>query len=207
VIHDGYLVSDTLAHTGERIWPNLPFTPSMRRRFEAGDGPRLMLRRDLVNGATIAFRADLRPFLLPIPACWVHDAWIGLLAAALGETRTVPKPLILYRLHGEQQIGTSRRTWRRQVRFLGRMGEDYFANQCDRFNCLWAHLRVIEAHLRDRSFVQDAAAKLGLVLRQREMRRLGRLRRVELALDLLFRGSYHRYARGLRSFVADALAR
>jgi hypothetical protein len=51
------------------------------------------------------FRAGLRDRFLPIPAGWIHDEWITLIAAAFSDLRPIDQPLIRYRIHDSQQVG------------------------------------------------------------------------------------------------------
>jgi glycosyltransferase involved in cell wall biosynthesis len=203
VFSDGYVVDESLVNHGERIWPNLPFTPRMRRRFRAGQGLPLLLRSNFVNGAATAICREHLHLLLPIPSCWVHDAWLGLLACALGEVRTIPEPLILYRRHAGQQLSMQPRTWRRPLRFLGRMNRDYFVRQQQCFTTLVERLQELRPQLRDDSVLEAARERLCLADAQVRMRDVNRLQRLGLTLRELLSGRYHRRARGFRSFVAD----
>ena len=76
-----------------------------RRRIHAGQGFRVLLRRSLATGATMALRRGLLADALPFPAGWVHDEWLAIIAAALGSFDCIEQPLIDYRQHGENQIG------------------------------------------------------------------------------------------------------
>jgi glycosyltransferase involved in cell wall biosynthesis len=70
----------------------------------------LLLRRNLVTGATAAFRRELVAAASPFPAAWVHDEWLAIIAASKGRIRPEPRRLIRYRQHGRNQIGATRRT-------------------------------------------------------------------------------------------------
>ncbi len=56
------------------IWP--PFTKRRKRRLRQGEAFKVLVRNRPALGCTIAFRKDLRVFLLPITAEFSHDAWI-----------------------------------------------------------------------------------------------------------------------------------
>lgn len=52
-------------------------------------------------GAGMAFRADLKELILPIPAnVPMHDMWIGLLGDHYGRVQFIPEQLVYYRRHG-----------------------------------------------------------------------------------------------------------
>jgi len=79
-----------LAH----IQKDLPFTAQL-----AGTNP--------VTGCLSLFRAGILEGALPIPpAVGVHDAWIALLAARRGGIQSIDAPVIQYRLHDANAVGT-----------------------------------------------------------------------------------------------------
>jgi hypothetical protein len=62
-----------------------------------------------ILGCTQAFRASLKPLLLPVPSEWRgHDTWIGLMGYILGEVRCPPEPLNYYRLHKHSTSGNQK---------------------------------------------------------------------------------------------------
>ncbi len=65
----------------------------------------------LLNGSSILFNRSARDFLLAEEAMIaqsgiVYDYWLCLYAALLGEVRLVETPLMLYRIHGSNTVGT-----------------------------------------------------------------------------------------------------
>jgi GT2 family glycosyltransferase len=69
---------------------------------------RLLVENVVAGCAAMANRALVEK-CLPIPAdAMMHDWWIALAAAALGRLESVPEPLVLYRQHAANRIGTKR---------------------------------------------------------------------------------------------------
>jgi glycosyltransferase involved in cell wall biosynthesis len=53
-----------------------------------------------IQGCSLAFRADLKPYILPFPKNVVaHDSWIGIVSAVAGKIYFHNKPLVRYRRH------------------------------------------------------------------------------------------------------------
>jgi hypothetical protein len=181
------------------------FAPRMRREFEAGGGPRHLLRYNVVTGAAAAFRADLRDILLPIPADWVHDGWIGFLAAATTAVRPLPDPLVLYRQHAGQQIGAPPLTLWRQVQTARRVDAAYFAKFARCYEALAERLEAIRGRLRDPGLVGAARARAALDRVRQRMREGPRLARVRPAAREWLNGNYARFAQGYKAFAADVL--
>lgn len=208
VICDGWLCGPDLQRTALRAWPNIPFTTAMQTRFNRGDGPRLMLRYNVVTGAGAAFRADLRDIVLPIPPSWVHDGWIGFLAAAVADARALPDPLFDYRQHASQQIGIQKLSLWRQIRTAYyRLDRPYFDLLTEGFEALAARLGQFPGRLRDSELLTWANDKARHCAVRRDMRGSPRWRRVVDATRELAAGRYHRFGLGLKAFAVDVLMR
>ncbi len=117
VFSDSLIVDEMLRPTGYTMWQSIKFTPGQRRQFEQGKQLALLLKRNVVTGAAIAFRAGLKSIVLPIPDESIHDEWIALLASSLGMYGVlIEEPLIQYRQHPQQLIGGLRFSFVEQVK-------------------------------------------------------------------------------------------
>ena len=79
-----------------------------------GDAFSVLIRRNLVTGAATMVRRELALRAMPFPEQWVHDEWLGIIAAAFGGVRLLDRELIDYRQHGANQIGVAEPTLRRK---------------------------------------------------------------------------------------------
>ena len=100
----------------------------------------LLLRRNLVTGATVMFRRELLEAARPFPDEWVHDEWLAILAAAIGRLAVDSDPRIDYRQHGANEIGVRAPTVRYRI---GRMLEP----RGDRYRVLARRARVLAERL------------------------------------------------------------
>lgn len=105
VFCDAELISDKNLPLGVRLWDSINFSPEDRQKFNSGEEVPMLLKRNVVTGATLMFRAGLRPSLTPIPPLWVHDGWIAWMTALYSRLRMIEEPLVQYRIHAGQQIG------------------------------------------------------------------------------------------------------
>ena len=114
VFSDAVLTDDELRPIGLRLWTET-FRPADRRKFASGHALDVLLQYNVVTGATIAFRSALRPAIMPIPQLteFIHDGWIGLVAALCSHIRFIREPLIKYRQHSGQQLGAGQ--WKTQA--------------------------------------------------------------------------------------------
>lgn len=104
---DAEVVDDKLQPLGYRLWECSMLGPKERRLLFGGQAFELLLVRNLVTGATMAFRAGYRDIILPIPLglrLW-HDGWIAVNIAAVAEVALIDEPLIKYRQHPGQLLG------------------------------------------------------------------------------------------------------
>lgn len=103
---DGWCIDDTGAVTGRSLWDGVHFSMTERSRFEGGKELEVLLRRNVVTGATLTFRAGLLPALNPGPEM-PHDHWISVAVAVRSLVVPIRDPLIKYRLHDSNTIGLS----------------------------------------------------------------------------------------------------
>lgn len=107
---DARLVDADGAPLGLTLLDALEATAAERAGLASADALRVLLRRNLVTGATVMIRRSLLEAAAPFPQSWVHDEWLAVIAAAVGRVRLLPQPLIDYRQHGANQIGARRPT-------------------------------------------------------------------------------------------------
>jgi glycosyltransferase involved in cell wall biosynthesis len=109
VFSDALIVDEMLRPIGYSMWQSIRFTQRQRRQFEQGKQPEILLKHNVVTGATMALRAGLKSIILPIPEEAIHDEWIALLASSIGMYGVfIEEPLVQYRQHSRQLIGGRR---------------------------------------------------------------------------------------------------
>jgi hypothetical protein len=47
----------------------------------------------------MTFRAELCPFILPIPVNWIHDGWIAFIIGAMAKVGLLDRSTVKYRQH------------------------------------------------------------------------------------------------------------
>jgi hypothetical protein len=123
VFSDAVIVDELLRPMGYTMWQSIEFIRGQRRQFEQGKQLAVLVKHNVVTGATMAFRAELKSIILPIPDEIIHDEWIALLATSLGMYGVlIEEPLIQYRQHPQQLIGSRRVSFVEQAKqaVLGR---------------------------------------------------------------------------------------
>lgn len=114
VFSDAELVDASSQAVGKRLWQLHKFEFREPDNLERMAAVRLLLKHDVVTGATLMFRACLRGWLLPIPELWVHDGWIAWMLVLYSRLSFIAEPLVRYRVHTGQQLGIGQASgWRR----------------------------------------------------------------------------------------------
>lgn len=175
------------------------------RRIHAGEGFRVLLRRSLATGATVALRRTLLGAALPFPDGWVHDEWLAIIAAALGGFECVERPLIDYRQHASNQIGMPDRDLAARWRDLVKPRAALIGLLMARSESLQQRLSGLGSRVPDAE-CERVAEKLRH-LRARSQMRGSSLRRFGNVLREMAGGRYRRHGTGWRSALRDLLRR
>jgi len=210
VFTDALVVDEALHPLGHRLSQCLRLSRRERQLLGRGRAFSLLLRGNIICGATTAFRAQFKPLVLPIATTgqivMLHDGWITLLIAAVADVAFIREPLILYRQHGRQQLGTCHRPtrlpFRRALKFAQRTGSSPYS--------AWARLFEL-IHERVSASSSDALCQASLRhleagirhLRRRENMPRRRLRRLPLILEELLTRRYDVYSNSVFSAIRD----
>ena len=196
---DARLIDADGAPLGLTLLDALEATRAERAGLAAGEALPVLLRRNLVTGATVMLRRSLLAQAAPFPAAWVHDEWLAVVAAATGRVRLLPEPLIDYRQHGANQIGARRPT---SADRLARLREP----RAERAARLAARTALLAE--RGRALGVSPAVQAQLDAKADHEARRARLPRARLArvpsvLAGALAGRYGRYSRGAKDALRD----
>ncbi len=205
VFSDAELIDDASAPIGKRLWDSILFMPRDRKRFQAASGIDVLLRCNVVTGATLMVRASLRSLFMPIPTTWVHDGWIALQTVFYAQLRSVEEPLIEYRIHANQQIGIKNSTHFLPPTLRERLEKGKREEPGNQL----AHAHELNQLAQWMSARKDARSEAALLAVRRTSRfyadRAGPYtsRLAHLASILRNTANYHRYEDGWRCLVRD----
>lgn len=186
--------------TGTTLLGSLRLGRGERRAIRAGRAVDVLLRRNVVTGATAAVTRELVDLARPFPESWVHDEWLAMMAAISGELILIDEPLIDYRVHASNQIGVDEPTAAARLRRAARPRADRYVHIHRKYADLLARLKGTPADaavmrlLRTKVAFEDARSRypaarwrrLLPILRQaRHYRRFSSQRLVDLGRDLL----------------------
>jgi glycosyltransferase involved in cell wall biosynthesis len=202
---DARLVDAELAPLGTSLFHALEVRPAELAAIGNGNAFDVLLRRNLVTGATTLFRKELLASALPFPEGWVHDEWLGAVAAATGRVDVLAEPLIDYRQHASNQIGARRPTLSEKIGKAFVERGDKHSARLRRAEALLDRLSALGAKVQPK-YVKAQRAK---VAHQRFRAELPRSRLARLGPVMLeaARGRYDRFGRGWHAVAQDLLER
>lgn len=208
---DSRLIDGDGRELGRRMFQTLEVSAAELAALHAGRGFDVLVRRNIVTGATAALRREVLAQALPIPdiehpelerSAWVHDEWLALIAAATGEIDCVEAPTMGYRQHGGNQIGA------RQRSLIERLGGG--KQRREHMQAMVAKLESLREHLQRNGLDVGAGKRAAIDARIAHLRL-----RLELPANFAQRwprvreewrqGRYLDYSAGLRSMVCDLL--
>lgn len=202
---DARLVDAQGADMGSTLFHALEVKPEELADIAAGRAFDVLLRRNLVTGATTMFRRSLLDAALPFPREWVHDEWLGAIGAATGRIDVLTEPLIDYRQHASNQIGARRLGAREKI---ARAFAPRGTRQVDRLRRAEALLGRLE-WLKERVAPGIVRAQQEKVAHQRFRAELPawRLARVLPVMLEALQGRYDRFDRRWQAIAQDLLER
>jgi hypothetical protein len=193
-----------LNYKNRHLWESISFNEKRRRNFAKGNAISLLLKRDVVTGATMAFDANFKNLILPIPEVWFHDAWISLLLAFTSNLCMIEKPLIKYRQHRFQLIGIKKPSFSRKVEVAIQNKEDFYFREAEKFKLIYKRLVENLSKIKDPSSIELLEEKINH-LETRAIMRNHDMSRIAIPINELVSGRYRRYSLGWNSFFKDLL--
>jgi len=228
VFADAELVDESVRPLGRRILECVSFGRAEQNAVNEGRAFNLLLARNIVTGAALAFRSAYKELILPFPSfpitpgkyMLIHDGWIAIMIAAVAELAFIDRPLIKYRQHRKQQAGTiippktsvldsdaqaSTAWWEGagESRFDMTKAKEYIAV----YERLMAKKDSFPLNKAASRFIAQAPLweLQARHLSSRASLPKGRLSRVPAVLRELLTLRYHRYSNGLFSAAKDLL--
>jgi glycosyltransferase involved in cell wall biosynthesis len=197
VFSDANLIDGDGRKADLRLFSKHKFTPAKQRNFLSCPTATL-LKHDVVTGATLMFRASIRPYCSPIPLSWVHDGWLAWMIALHSRLGLIPEPLIDYRVHAGQQLGVAEgqsangrgETRRQFYKRVARQFEDLLQRVLSEG---WSKNDALIGQIREKIEFLNKQSTLSPSFGVRTLQMIGQLPR------------YVHYARGLGSLRADLM--
>lgn len=184
------------------LFEALRVSNSEKELINSGRGNQVLLRRNIVTGATTVFRKSLVKDSLPFPTEFLHDEWLALVATFTGKLKLSETPLIRYRQHGNNQVGV------RKLGLKHAVGRIIFP-RTERNTILLNRSVALSSHpffaLNPDDEIRNIAAEKLAHERVRSSYPSSRIRRVRPVLKELKTGRYSDFGLGFQDILRDLI--
>ena len=199
------VVDQSLNPIGYDMWHRVVFTRNEQQKMLNGEAVSVLLKHYIATGATMIFRADLKPIILPIPSCWFHDAWLALMIASISNVSFISEPLIKYRQHSDNQLGGIQKGLVKQiVEALKTNRDDYYKFEILRYRLALDHLKNISDNFSVSENIYLLNEKIKHLQIRASMSR-NRFFRIPVIIKEIIQLGYYRYSRNWGSIAMDLL--
>ena len=200
VFSNGNIVDEDLAPLGYTLWDKFSFGKRRRVEFAKGKAFQVLLKHNVVTGATMAFRSVFREKILPISPLWIHDSWIAFLISIISDIKFIDKELIDYRQHKDQQIGGIKNSIKEQIAISTSVKDYNFQ--------IKQYEQIIE-YISNNNFisgnhvVSKISDKIMHLNNRQDIYRCNGAKKIIKSIRELVCARYHRYSNGYNSFIKD----
>ena len=190
---------------GQTLFGALMITAHERAQVAGGVAYQVYARRNLVTGATCAFRRSLLDEARPFSDRFLHDDWLAFVAALVGKVEMLEKTTMRYRLHNANAVGIPLPTFGWRLRNFAKAFATPTAGRqrerADRLDELVARARAHGARSDAIEYMVAAAAhaRFRANLPRNPFKRLIGIARERAA------GHYHAWSSGPVSMLHDLL--
>ena len=216
VFSDAEIVDESLQPLGRNLSETTGLTLERREIVKRGNLFSILLKGNIVAGATLAFRAEYNKAIIPIPTDipdMIHDGWIAIVLSMTAKCVFLNEPLVKYRQHAEQQLGADPREFAQRAIKLSRI--NIMERMEKKHKTKKAYVESIKSHVISRLDVSDHIlnAVNAEIDYHREYVRHYQLRKAMLSgkrvmrlwpiIRELLSGRYHRCSNGVRTAARD----
>jgi glycosyltransferase involved in cell wall biosynthesis len=206
IFSDANLIDEDSNLLSSNLWERINFNKLEQKKILNNKSNEVLLKHNVITGATMAFKAEYKDLFLPIPNCWVHDYWIALYFSILSNCTFIDKPLIKYRQHSEQQIGAQDLTLVEQIyKSNSTTSKDYYL-QIQKFKKLKLRIKKLDYKHMNNDFLEKIDNKIShLEKRIKISFEKNKFKKIYFSLQELFNQRYFNYSNGFKSFMKDLI--
>jgi glycosyltransferase involved in cell wall biosynthesis len=206
IFSDADLIDEESYLLPDNLWERVEFKKSEKKKFLNNKSNEVLLKHNVITGATMAFKSEYINLILPIPKCWVHDEWIALYFSILSNCAFIDKSLIKYRQHSEQQIGVQKLNLVEKIfKSNSITSEDYYL-QIEKFKKFKSRIKKLDYKVINNEFMEKINNKISHLEKRAKINSYkNRFKKIYFSLHELFNLRYFNYSSGLKSFMKDLI--
>lgn len=212
VFSNADIIDSSGKHIGMTLWEKVCLHSNYQTQLNSKTGYRILFRKPLISGCTMAFRADLWCFISPIPTniCFIHDGWIAFWVSMFKSIKPIQEKLQKYRLHQAQRsdYANDKRSLKAKIR------STILREKKEQYNKQFSQLKIISTRTQEYDKYLCEPRKQYVTYHSKEykehlLNRLSNsnevpfLKRLNNVARELKSGRYHSYSQGYRSAFLD----
>ncbi len=198
VFTDAYLVDESGNDMANNLWKLT--NPPVKGNYCIRD----FFGLRFVTGATVALRKGLLKHTLPIPDCWIHDAWLAANASIYGGVKSINEKLIMYRQHRKNVIGAKKRSLYEQIRYTLKHIEDskkFRAIMKNRFITLYKRSKAQMTEIEKRTIKEG----IRFWNDSENIKKVSKFKGINLIIRNIAKRNYKKYNHGFYGAMVDLL--
>lgn len=187
---------------GSALLEELNVSAWEKRNLVDGDALAVLLKRNLVTGATAAVKGEFARSIMPVPDGWIHDEWLGFIAAFDCQLVLLPEALTDYRQHENNQIGAKKEPLFVQIKRKISADSDDDARRLTRALSASHFVNATQRGTAEQRHRLEEAVKHQ---QARSLMPKGHFSRIPSLMGEASKGNYSKYSRGIWAFGRDLL--
>lgn len=112
VFSNALLVNDINESLNQTMWDNVGLN---KKYFSNNKFKKLLLKKQVVTGATMSYKTDIAKKLIPFSSVFLHDGYLAIHALHHGDVRFIDKCLIRYRQHENNVVGAKQVSFSKKI--------------------------------------------------------------------------------------------
>lgn len=187
---------------GSALLEELNVSAWEKRNLVDGDALAVLLKRNLVTGATAAVKGEFARSIMPVPDGWIHDEWLAFIAAFDRQLVLLPEALTDYRQHENNQIGAKKEPLFVQIKRKISADSDDDARRLTRAISAFHFVNTTQRGIAEQRHRLEEAVKHQ---QARSLMPKGHFSRIPALMSEASKGNYSKYSRGIWAFGRDLL--
>ena len=195
------VVDKNLKSFNYNLWDSVNFNKRHKNRILDNHAFEMLLNKNYITGATMAFKKELKNVIFPIPNEFIHDEWIALMACIFYKINFLDEKLILYRIHENNVIGTSNNQIKKSIKnckIINR--KNGCINKIKKCNAI---LKVINNNKKNNEYYNREINNMIKFYSFRFKLLNNPINRIFSINKEVFNGNYFKYGNGIHTIIRD----
>ncbi len=201
IFSNANLIDENGSKLNKNLWESVRFTENEQKKFIV-DPMKILLKHNVVTGATIAFKKELLQYALPFYDLCPHDTWIALVTAVIHKKILLhSEPLMGYRIHSHQTIGLPKSNPISNLLRLPQANESLKKKLNNRIKCIEKLISINPEYHICNVYVQHIKNRFKIY-----SKKYSAYRKILIIEKEIFNLRYFKFSNGIRNILRDLIS-